>query len=217
MRTPTRFFSRSRTIVPLGRQQLNAPASECAILKCFNEQGAEAYGVAPSASCLESRLGQLRVLAGAWRPVLRHPLWKGRFLQQTSPLRRRQTLPPERMRGAWVGLRPFPADGVYGLRWKRSATRRLIHHYGLTAALAYCPGDGPAGGGFGPASARPGGVAVLGGGAEAWRRQQWLLRERGRPVRCNAERFSPARHLMWRRPAWFPSSCSIPEFPHTRD
>jgi len=89
----------------------------------FNEQGAEAYGVAPSVSCLESTALASSVLAGAWRPVTAAPALEGSLLP-TDFTAAAPDLAPERIARRLVGLRALPADGCTGLRWKRSATRR---------------------------------------------------------------------------------------------
>jgi len=119
------------------------PAANAPILM-FNEQGAEAYGLSRRQFPADPRHWQLRP-AGAGRPsTAASRLWKGRFCQQTSPLRR-QTLLPKRIARDWVGLRPFRADGCTDCKVERSATRRLIHHVWATAALGVTLswGDGP--------------------------------------------------------------------------
>ncbi|WP_094556080.1 FAD-binding oxidoreductase [Synechococcus sp. 1G10] len=143
------------------------------------------------------------VLAGAWRPVASAPTAAGSFLPADFTVAV-PDLAPERIVRRLVGLRPFRPMGVR-LEAEAMGRTTLIHHYGhggsgvtlswgtarqaVDLALA-APGRGP--------------VAVLGGGAVGLA-TAWLLRERGRPVRVYADRFSPDTTSDVAAARWFPS------------
>lgn len=150
------------------------------------------------------------VLAGAWRSVASAPTLEGSFLPADFTV----AVPdfaPERIVRRLVGLRPFRPMGVR-LEVEAIGRTTLIHHYGhggsgvtlswgtarqaVDLALA-APGRGP--------------VAVLGGGAVGLA-TAWLLRERGRPVRVYAERFSPDTTSDVAAARWFPSQLVDPAF-----
>lgn len=151
---------------------------------------------------LRSTLLAGSVVAGAWGPVISAPTPAGGEL----PARVTGALPdlaPERIVRRLVGLRPFRPMGVR-LEVEAVGRTTLIHHYGHGGSgVTLSWGTARQAVDLALAAPGRGAVAVLGGGAVGLA-TAWLLRERGRPVRVYAERFSPHTTSDVAAARWFP-------------
>ncbi|MCT0205112.1 FAD-binding oxidoreductase [Synechococcus sp. CS-602] len=150
------------------------------------------------------------VLAGAWRPVTAAPALEGSLLP-TDFTAAAPDLAPERIARRLVGLRPFRPMGVR-IEVEAIGDTTLIHHYGHGGSgVTLSWGTARQAVDLVLAAPGRGAVAVLGGGAVGLA-TAWLLRERGRPVRVYAERFSPATTSDVAAARWFPSQLLDTEF-----
>jgi glycine/D-amino acid oxidase-like deaminating enzyme len=150
------------------------------------------------------------LLAGAWRPAASAPAPEGSF----PPAGFSVALPhlaPGFIKRRLVGLRPFRPMGVR-IEAERIGGTTVVHHYGHGGSgVTLSWGTARQAVDLALAAPGRGRVAVLGAGAVGLA-TAWLLRERGRPVRVYAERFSPDTTSDVAAARWFPSQLVDADF-----